>query len=115
LFGNVVFNIYNASASVTDYGLIGIRYYAIGLLFMGISNAIAVFYQAIGKGFEALILSVARQGFFFIPLILILPGILGIDGVLASQAIADLLTVLLSVVVIVPFLLKNKIDTLMVH
>jgi len=115
VFGNVVFTIYNASESVTNYGLIGLKYYAIALLFMGISNTIAVFYQALGRGLEALILSVARQGLFFIPLILILPGVLGVDGVLISQAIADLLTVLLSIGLIAPFILNNKIDVLMTH
>jgi putative MATE family efflux protein len=115
LFGNIVFDIYNASESVTNYGIIGLKYYAIGLLFMGISNTIAVFYQALGRGVEALILSVARQGIFFIPLILILPGILGVHGVLASQAIADLFTVILSIAVIAPFILNDKLDVLMTH
>jgi putative MATE family efflux protein len=115
VFGNVVFTIYNSSESVTNYGLIGLKYYAIALLFMGISNTISVFYQALGRGFEALILSVARQGIFFIPLILIMPGIMGVDGVLVSQAIADLLTVLLSIGLIAPFILNKKIDVLMTH
>ena len=115
LFGNVVFDIYKSSESVTAYGLVGLKYYAIALLFLGISNTIAVFYQALGRGVEALILSIARQGIFFIPLILILPGVLGVNGVLASQGIADLLTVILSISLIAPFILRNKLDILMTH
>ncbi len=115
LFGNVVFTIYNSSESVTSYGLVGIKYYAIGLLFMGVSNTIGVFYQSLGRGVEALILSVARQGIFFIPLILILPGIYGVEGVLVSQAVADLLTAILSIAIILPFFINKKLDVLMTH
>ncbi|MBI9009068.1 MAG: MATE family efflux transporter [Tenericutes bacterium] len=115
LFSDVIFIIYNSSESVTNYGMIGFRYYAIGMLFMGISNPIAVFYQSLGRGVEALILSVSRQGLFFIPLILILPGIFGVDGVLISQALGDFLTALLSIAVIAPFFINKKLDVLMTH
>ncbi|NLB79686.1 MAG: MATE family efflux transporter [Clostridiaceae bacterium] len=48
--------------------------------------------QTIGKSREASILSLARQGLFFLPLILILPSFLGLTGVQLSQPIADLAT-----------------------
>jgi Na+-driven multidrug efflux pump len=43
-----------------------------------------------------LILSLARQGVFLIPTILILPNIIGLNGVIGSQPIADLFTMLLT-------------------
>jgi putative MATE family efflux protein len=52
---------------------------------------------ALGKGKEGGILSVSRQGLFFIPVILILPGLFGLNGVIYAQPLADLLTVLLTV------------------
>ncbi|HBE77589.1 MAG TPA: hypothetical protein DDW65_07360, partial [Firmicutes bacterium] len=42
-----------------------------------------------------------RQGIFFIPVILILPSIMGISGVIYAQLIADLLTTLLTVILAV--------------
>lgn len=51
----------------------------------------AAYFQAIGKAVPALLLTLTRQGFFFIPLILILPHIFGEIGVWVSFPIADLL------------------------
>lgn len=112
--GDLIFSAFNANEEVTRYGLIGLRYYAVALIFMGLSNTISILYQAIGKGVEALILSVSRQGLFFIPLILLLPDVIGLgsNGVLMSQSIADLLTLVLSASLVIPFFKNNKIDKL---
>ena len=53
--------------------------------------------QSIGKGVKASITSSARNGIFFIPLILILPHFFGLTGVEMTQAWADVLTFLLAV------------------
>ncbi len=51
----------------------------------------SAYFQAIGKAVPALLLTLTRQGFFFIPLILILPNFLGELGVWLSFPIADVL------------------------
>ncbi|WP_420321076.1 MATE family efflux transporter [Flagellimonas sp.] len=51
----------------------------------------AAYFQAIGKAIPALLLTLTRQGFFFIPLILILPNFMGELGVWLSFPIADVL------------------------
>lgn len=51
----------------------------------------AAYFQAIGKAVPALLLTLTRQGFFFIPLILILPNYFGELGVWISFPIADVL------------------------
>ena len=51
----------------------------------------AAYFQAVGKAVPALLLTLTRQGFFFIPLILILPQLLGELGVWLSFPIADVL------------------------
>ena len=53
--------------------------------------------QAIGKGVKASVTSAARSGLFFVPLILILPKLFGLTGVEATQAAADVLSLLLAV------------------
>jgi Na+-driven multidrug efflux pump len=65
----------------------------------------AAYFQAIGKAVPALILTLTRQGFFFIPLILILPNFFGELGVWISFAIADLLAT-----VVTGYYLKKEID-----
>ena len=56
----------------------------------------AAYFQAIGKAVPALLLTLTRQGFFFIPLILILPNILGELGVWISFPISDVLATIVT-------------------
>ena len=56
----------------------------------------AAYFQAIGKAIPALLLTLSRQGFFFIPLILILPNFLGELGVWISFPIADVLSTIVT-------------------
>lgn len=52
----------------------------------------SAYFQAIGKAVPALLLTLSRQGFFFVPLVLILPQYLGEWGVWLSFPIADFLS-----------------------
>lgn len=56
----------------------------------------ASYFQAIGKAVPALLLSLTKQGFFLIPLILILPTFLGVWGVWISFPIADVLSTIVT-------------------
>ncbi|MCB4798411.1 MATE family efflux transporter [Neotamlana laminarinivorans] len=56
----------------------------------------AAYFQAIGKAKPALLLTLTRQGFFFIPLIFILPKFYGEFGVWVSFPIADVLSTLVT-------------------
>ena len=56
----------------------------------------AAYFQAVGKAVPALLLTLTRQGFFFIPLILILPNFMGELGVWLSFPIADVLATLVT-------------------
>lgn len=56
----------------------------------------AAYFQAIGKAIPALLLTLSRQGFFFIPLVLLLPRFYGENGVWISFAIADVLSTIVT-------------------
>ena len=60
--------------------------------------------QTIRKPVQAITLSSARQGLFFIPFILILPYFFGLTGVEACQAVADLCSFVLAIPLTVPIL-----------
>ncbi|MBF6607837.1 MAG: MATE family efflux transporter [Flavobacterium sp.] len=65
----------------------------------------AGYFQAAGKALKALMLTLSKQGFFLIPLILILPNYFGIFGVWVSFPIADILAT-----VVTGFFLKNEMN-----
>lgn len=64
--------------------------------------------QSIGKALKASILAAARQGIFFIPLILLLPGIFGLFGVEVCQTVSDILSFALAVPLCVSVLKEMK-------
>lgn len=56
----------------------------------------AAYFQAAGKAKKALLLTLSKQGFFLIPLVLILPNFFGIFGVWIAFPIADVLSTMLT-------------------
>ncbi|HPJ23734.1 MAG TPA: MATE family efflux transporter [Bacillota bacterium] len=112
VFGFLIIKIFQTTDQMSEYAILALRYNSIGLLFLGIINTVTVFFQALGKGFKALLMSIARQGLFFIPIILIIPTFMGTNGVLLSQAFADILTLILAVLLVLPYLRTDNIEKL---
>lgn len=69
-----------------------------GFLF-GVFYVLASILQAMGKGLASLIVNVSRQGLVFIPALFILKAVLGINGIVWAQPVADVLSVLLASVI----------------
>lgn len=63
---------------------------------IGIMFVLNFSFQGMGKGMQSLILSLGRQGLIYIPLLFILNRLVGLDGVIWSQAIADFACVFMS-------------------
>lgn len=73
------------------------RLYMLGFFVYGLPNVTSSFFQAIGSPTKALTVSLSRQVFFLIPLALLLSSRFGMDGALGAAPIADGLTFLLAV------------------
>jgi len=91
----MIFTPYIVGIFTTEKELIDVTVHAIRIAFIttpliAINLIGSAYYQAIGKAIPALLLTLTKQGFFLIPLILILPGIFGINGIWAAFPIADL-------------------------
>ena len=80
-----------------EVGTTALRYMCLSTPLSGAIVISNMMLQSIGKGFKASITASARNGFCFIPLILILPYFLGIRGVEMAQACADVLSMLIAV------------------
>lgn len=70
-----------------------------GLSFMlfGFYTVYSFLFLVMGKAKEGCILGACRQGICFIPVILLLPRILGLNGILYAQPIADVLSAVITV------------------
>lgn len=104
--------LFNRNPLVVEYGkwlLISqvILYPAFGLCYM-----MTITFQTIGDSKMGLLLSMVRQCLFYIPVILTLPGIMGVQGIYFSQPIADILTLVVCILLIKPMkrkILKNEV------
>ena len=91
-----------------EIGAKALRANGISFMLFGFHTVYSSLFLALGKGREGFILGACRQGFCFIPLILILPTIMKIDGILYAQPIADILSVIVTVCMAVPLHKKLK-------
>lgn len=66
--------------------------------------------QTCRQPIRANILASARSGLFFIPLILVLPRVMGLTGVEVCQAVSDVLTTLLAVPLVIGFFKRLKTE-----
>ena len=86
-----------ADAEVLRLGLLCIRLQCIALPIHAFTSLINMFYAGVGIAKYALLMSTARQGYCLIPVVLIVPALIGVDGMAASQAIADVVSLLVAV------------------
>ena len=99
LFANPVVHIFNkqADADVLAIGVYCIRFQSAMLFAHALNSIVNMFFAGIGKAKWALLMSTARQGYLFIPLVFILPAIFGTYGVASVQAAADLISLAISI------------------
>ena len=78
--------------AVIKIGIRALHFQALSAPFLGANVITNMMLQSIGKGVQASISASLRNGICFIPLILILPMVMGLTGVEITQAIADVLS-----------------------
>ena len=89
---------------VTAIALPAFRYQCFACFLQPVIVAGNMLFQSIGKSGRATFLACCRQGVFFIPLILTLPRMFGLLGIEICQPIADVLTFVVTVPFLFPFL-----------
>ena len=98
IFSGDIIGLFRAGdTEVIEIGGQMLRYLCISLTFLGYSTFVNQLFQSLGYVAPATFLASCRQGIFFVPLILILPAVLGLTGIQLTQAVSDLLTVVVSV------------------
>ena len=96
-FAPQIISFFRDDPEVIAVGTVALRAQAISLPLMATIVITNMMLQSTGKGVKASIASSARNGIFFIPMILILPRLFGLFGVEISQACADVLSFLLAI------------------
>jgi len=95
-----IFGAANESAYYTDFAIRAFRIYLCMMVFACVNKAAFIFLQAMGKALASTLLSMVREIVFGVGFALLLPLRWGLDGVLYSMPVSDLLTAVFSALVI---------------
>ncbi len=99
--GQIVSLFTENDTALIDIGARMLRANGIIFVLFGFQQVYMTLFLAMGRGMEGGILSICRQGLFFIPAILILPRLFGVEGIIWAQPLADILTVMLTAILVV--------------
>ncbi len=104
-----IFGAANESAYYTDFAIKAFRIYLCMLILACINKAAFIFLQAMGKAAASTALSMVREILFGVGFALLLPRFWGLNGVLYSMPVSDILTAIVSAVIIA--LTFRELDT----
>lgn len=96
-----IFGAANESVYYTDFAIKSFRIYLCMIILACINKAAFIFLQAMGKAMDSTMLSMVREIVFGVGFALLLPIFFGLDGVLYSMPVSDVLTAVISAVLIV--------------
>ena len=95
-----IFGAANESVYYTEFAVKAFRTYLCMMVFACVNKAAFIFLQAMGKALASTLLSMVREIVFGVGFALVLPVVVGLDGVLYSMPVSDILTAVLSAVII---------------
>jgi len=95
-----IFGAANESSYYTDFAIKAFRTYLCMMILACVNKACFIFLQAVGKALSSTLLSMSREVVFGVGFALLLPVFFGLDGVLYSMPVSDILTFIISAIII---------------
>jgi Na+-driven multidrug efflux pump len=95
-----IFGAANESSYYTDFAIKAFRIYLCMIILACVNKATFIFLQAMGKAVASTVLSMIREIVFGVGFAIILPRFFGLDGVLYSMPVSDILTAVISIIII---------------
>lgn len=96
-----IFGAANESVYYTDFAIRAFRIYLCMVVLACVNKAAFIFLQAMGKAAASTMISMVREIVFGVGFALLLPRFYGLDGVLYSMPVSDILTFIISAIIIV--------------
>ena len=107
---NVLVGMFNKDVQLMDITIKGLKKYSLGLPLIALSIVGTNYIQSIGKAKVAMVLSLLRQVILLIPMIIILPKFLGIDGVWFAQPVSDIIAAIITSVILFKDIRSYKVN-----
>lgn len=103
-FAKQIVAFFQNSPDVIKVGVPALRLASVGVIFQAVFVPVNMLYQSIRKAGTASFLAMLRSGAVFIPVLLVASKSAGLDGIIASQPISDVITALISISFIIHFM-----------
>lgn len=103
-----VVRVFIDDASVITDGAVMLRAISLAGPFIGVLYVAVSSMQAMGKALPATLISICRQGLVFIPALFIMKAVWEMTGIIYAQAVADYITIFVSIIVLVTIFRKQK-------
>ncbi|MBQ9482533.1 MAG: MATE family efflux transporter [Clostridia bacterium] len=97
-FAPFVVKLFRDDPEVISVGALALRAQCAAFICVPFITYVNMMLQTIGKVIPATVLSMGRQGIFFIPTVFLLPLLIGLYGIIAAQPLADVLTFVLALI-----------------
>lgn len=112
IFTTQIINIFNGEhdPDVTNYGVKILRGLMVAGPFIGVLFIYNFAFQGMGKSIPSLVLSLGRQGLIFLPLLILMSKLVGFDGIVYAQPVADLTCIVLAAIMFIIVNAKLKKD-----
>ncbi|MCM1253663.1 MAG: MATE family efflux transporter [Clostridium sp.] len=111
VFAKPLVGVFVADDEVIRTGAVILRYQCISFPFMAFYAVSSMYMQNCGKYMTALVISIARQGIFYIPLLFVLGAVMGDFGLYIVQPVSDILSFVLSAVILAVSNSNKLVDT----
>lgn len=93
-----IFGAANESTYYTEFAVKSFRIYLCLMTLATVNKSVFIYLQSLGKALLSTMLSMVREVVFGVGFAIILPGFFGLDGVLYSMPVSDLLTFIISAI-----------------
>lgn len=97
IFAPSILSIFGTDENVLNIAVPALRAAIIMFITFGFQFTYSTLYLSTGKALEGVFLNSLRQGIVFIPIILLLPKLMGLNGVIYAQTISDLITTIITI------------------
>lgn len=111
IFGKYAIAVFTNIPEVIEKGTFILRAMSIAAPIIGVIMICMNSLQALGKAIPSLILSTGRQGLFYIPILFLLNGLFGFNGLIFTQPIVDVL-MLITATIMLKQVIKNDVELL---
>lgn len=103
-----IIQLFRNEKEIVEIGSQALRYLCMSLFLLPMISVANMLFQSVGESKKAILLASIQSGLLFIPLILILPNLIGITGIQIAQPISYVISCMISIPFIIRFF--NELD-----